>query len=157
LSFTEEDRMSMSSETSQPQAAAAIDREEYVGTGYGWLAFAWITLVTAGTFTIVEGIVALQKESYYDPSAVYVIVDLSVWGWIILALGVLELVAAVFIVVRPVPGRWIGLGAAGAGALGQLLFVQAYPFWTLAVFSMLLLVVYALAVHGDLRPADRLR
>jgi hypothetical protein len=148
----------MASETHQAAAPAVTsDDEEYVGTGYGRLAFAWITLVTIGTFTIVEGVVALTKESYYDPGAVYVVADLTTWGWIITALGVLQIAAAVYLVVSPKRGRWVALGAAGAGALGQLLFVQAYPWWTLTVFATLLFVAYSLVVHGDLRPDDRLR
>src|SRR5689334_3808361 len=98
----------MASEIYQaPEAAEPIDDAQYVRSGYGWLAFAWITLVTVGTFTIIQGVVALTKETYYDPDAVYVVVNLSAWGWIIIALGVFQLAAAVAIVVRPQPGRWI--------------------------------------------------
>src|SRR4051812_46141126 len=89
-----EDRMA--SEIYQvPETTAAIDEQASMATGYGWLAFAWITLVTVGTFTIVEGVVALTKETYYDPGAVYLIFDLTAWGWIMIALGVLQLIAAV--------------------------------------------------------------
>ena len=40
---------------------------------------------------------------------------------------------------------------AGANAIGQLLFVQAYPFWSLALFSMDILIIYGLAMYAGSR------
>jgi hypothetical protein len=44
--------------------------------------------------------------------------------------------------------RWFGIAIASLSAIEQLLFVQAYPWWSLAVFALDVLVVYALAVYG---------
>jgi hypothetical protein len=45
--------------------------------------------------------------------------------------------------------RWTGVGIASANAVVQLLFIPAYPFWSLALFSLDLLVIYGLVVHGS--------
>jgi hypothetical protein len=46
--------------------------------------------------------------------------------------------------------RWFGILAAGLSAVG--LFgsptAQAYPFWSLIIFALDILVIYALAVYG---------
>ena len=47
--------------------------------------------------------------------------------------------------------RWFGIAAAGVNAIGQLLFVQAYPFWSLALFSMDILIIYGLAMYAGSR------
>jgi hypothetical protein len=121
------------------------DRRE---RGAGWLSFAAITLGFAGVFAIVDGIVALSRAKFYSANAVYVFSDLRTWGWIVLVLGVAATVAAAAIVNGSRWARWFGIAVAGVQALSQLLFVQAYPWWSVAVFALDVLVVYGLAVYG---------
>ena len=45
--------------------------------------------------------------------------------------------------------RWLGVAFAACNALAQMLMIQAYPFWSLALWSLDILVIYALIVHGD--------
>jgi hypothetical protein len=45
-------------------------------------------------------------------------------------------------------GRWFGIVAAGLNAVGQLMFLHAYPFWSLAMFAADMLIIYALTVYG---------
>jgi hypothetical protein len=33
-------------------------------------------------------------------------------------------------------------------SIGQLMFLPAYPFWALAMFTVDMLIIYALAVYG---------
>ena len=37
-------------------------------------------------------------------------------------------------------------------AVGQLMFLHAYPFWSLALFAVCMLIIYALTVYGGVRP-----
>jgi hypothetical protein len=114
----------------------------------GWLVFAAAMLGIAGTFSVVDGIVALSRSRFYSPNAVFVFSDLRTWGWITLIIGVLAIVAAFGVLSRSQFGRWFGMIAAGLNALGQFMFVQAYPFWSMIVFAADVLVIYALAVYG---------
>jgi hypothetical protein len=116
--------------------------------GAGWLAYAAIMLGLAGTWNIIDGILGIGKSKVYAPNATYVFSDLRTWGWIILVLGVLELCAAFAIVGGSQVARWFGIAAAGINSIGQLMFVQAVPFWALAMFAADMLIIYALAVYG---------
>jgi uncharacterized membrane protein (DUF2068 family) len=116
--------------------------------GYGWLVFAASMLGIAGTFSVIDGIVALSKSKFYAANAVYVFSDLRTWGWITLIVGVVALVAAFGVLSRSQFARWFGIVAAGLNALSQFMFMQGYPLWSLAVFACDVLVVYALAVYG---------
>jgi hypothetical protein len=44
--------------------------------------------------------------------------------------------------------RWLGVAFAFSNALAQLLMIQAYPFWSLALLSLDILVMYGLVVYG---------
>jgi len=48
--------------------------------------------------------------------------------------------------------RWFGVAAAAINAVGQLMFLHAYPFWSLALFAVCMLIIYALTVYGGVRP-----
>ena len=120
----------------------------------GWLVFAASMLGIAGTFSLVDGIVALSRSKFYSPNAVFVFSDLRTWGWITLLLGALALLAAFGVLSGSGFARWFGMIAAGLNALGQFMFVQAYPFWSLIVFAADVLVIYGLAVYGGRAQTD---
>lgn len=119
--------------------------------GGGWVAFAGFMLGLAGIWNVIDGILAISESRVFVGEQVFVFSDLSTWGWIILALGVLQLIAAFTVASGNEFGRWIGIGAAGANAIGQLLFVPAFPLWALAMFAVDILIIYALSVYGGSR------
>jgi hypothetical protein len=57
----------------------------------GWLGYAAIMLVFAGGWNIFDGILAIANSKVFTKNATYVFSDLKTWGWIILLLGVGEL------------------------------------------------------------------
>ena len=116
--------------------------------GTGWLAFAGMMLGLAGTFNFIDGILALANSKVFTANAVYVFGDLRTWGWIVLVLGVLQVVASVAIFAGSELARWFGITVAGLSAIGQLLFIQPYPVWSIALFAMDIVIIYALAVYG---------
>lgn len=121
--------------------------------GAGWLSFAAIMLGLAGIWNLIDGILALSRSKVYVAGARFVFSDLRTWGWIILVLGILLITAAFAIFTGSEFARWFGILAAGLNAIGQLMFIQAYPFWTLTMFTLDILIIYALAVYagGQLR------
>lgn len=114
----------------------------------GWVAFAAMMLGLAGGWNIFDGILALSQSKVYAPAATYVFSDLRTWGWIILAAGIVEVCAAFSVLSGSSFARWFGVSAAGVNAIAQLMFIQAAPFWSLAMFTVDLLIIYALAVYG---------
>ena len=117
----------------------------------GWLAFAGMMLGLAGTFNFIDGLLALANSKVFAPNAVFVFSDLRTWGWIILVLGVLQVVAAVAIFTGSELARWFGITVAGLSAIGQLLYIQSNPVWSIALVGMDVVIIYALAVYGGSR------
>lgn len=119
--------------------------------GTGWLTFAAIMLGLGGVFGLIDGIVAVSKSSFYVANAHYVFSDLNTWGWILIVVGAATLCAALAIPTGSQVARWTGITVAGLQGLAQLLMIQAYPFWSLCIFAIDLLVIYGLAVYGGRR------
>jgi uncharacterized membrane protein (DUF2068 family) len=122
--------------------------------GAGWVMFAGIMIFIAGSLNTIWGIAAIDKASFFIENERYIISDLSTWGWIVLIIGVLQLIAAFSIWAGNAYGRWIGILTASASAIGALLSIPGYPLWSLAVFSLDILVVYGLVAYGG-RPSSR--
>ena len=60
----------------------------------GWWVFAGILLLVAGLLNIIWGIAAIGDSKFFTEEATYILSGLHTWGWIMLIVGVLELVAA---------------------------------------------------------------
>ena len=116
--------------------------------GFGWLLFAATMLGLAGVLSIIDSIVALSRSKFYAPNANYVFTDLRTWGWITLVLGVLLIVAAMGVFSGSGFARWFGIFAASLNLLAHFGAIQSYPFWSLIVITLDILVIYALSVYG---------
>ena len=123
--------------------------------GSGWVTFAAVMLGVAGVWNAIDGILAIADSRVYTGHAVLVFSSLSTWGWIVLILGILQLLAAGALVGGSELARWFGISVAGLNAIGQLLFVPVYPWWAIAMFTLDILIIYGLAVYAGarLRPA----
>jgi hypothetical protein len=125
--------------------------KSYGRAGSGWILYATVLLGLVGIFNLIDGIVALSRSKIYVAGDRYVFSDLRTWGWIVLVLGALQLFAALYIARGSELARWFGVAAAGINAIAQLLFLPGYPLWSIAAFTMDILVVYALVVYGGAR------
>jgi hypothetical protein len=129
-------------------AAGAADDYESDVRGMGWIAFAGIMLGLAGTWNFIDGILAISRSKVYGVNHTYVWADLRTWGWIMLVLGCLQLLAAFAIFAGSELARWFGIAVAGINAIGQLGFVSVYPFWALMMFTLDVLIIYGLAAYA---------
>lgn len=119
--------------------------------GTGWVLFAAALLMTLGVLNVIDGVAAVSNSSFFVRHARYVVGDLGSWGWVLMAIGVGQGLAGLAVSRRSDIGTWAGIGFALANALAQMLVMQAYPFWSLAMFTLDLLVVYGLVVYGGRR------
>jgi hypothetical protein len=119
--------------------------------GGGLLMFAVAMMAIAGTWAVIEGIAAIADSRIYTDNAVFVFSNLKTWGWIVLLLGALLLLAAFTVFNGSQFARWFGILAAGLNALGQLFFIQAYPLWSIAMFAADIIIIYALAMYAGPR------
>jgi hypothetical protein len=119
--------------------------------GVGWVMFATVMLGLAGIWNLIAGILAVSSSRVYTANATFVFSDLKTWGWIVLSLGILQLIAAASLFTGSELARWFGILVAGVNAIGQLLFVSAYPWWAISMFTLDVLIIYGLAVYAGRR------
>jgi hypothetical protein len=117
-------------------------------SGSGWLLFAGIILALVGVLNVIYGIAAIAESSFFVEDTRYIISGLNTWGWFTLGLGALQLLACFSVIRGGQFGRWFGIAVAGVHAIVALLSLPAYPFWSLAVFAIDLMIIYGLAVYG---------
>jgi len=112
-------------------------------------------LLVLGCTNTVEGVAAVTGSDFFVTRAHYLFGDLSSWGWAIWLIGVAQGLTGVAVLVKNQFARWLGVAFASTNALAQMLMIQAYPFWSLALFGLDILVIYGLVVYGGrtYRPA----
>jgi hypothetical protein len=115
----------------------------------GWWVFAGVLLLIAGVLNIIYGIAAIGDSKFFTEHGTYIISGLHTWGWILLIVGVLELVAAFSLFSGGEFGRWFGIFIASLNAIAALLTIPGSPFWSLSVFALAIIVIYKLAEGPD--------
>jgi hypothetical protein len=133
-----------------------VNRETYVAAeaaedarGSGWLSFAGILLLIVGTLNSIEGIAAINKAHFFVANARYIAGDLNAWGWTVLIIGIAQILIGLGVMARNQFARWAGVAALSLNAIAQLMFIPAYPFWSLAIFAIDILAIYGLVAYGD--------
>ena len=132
----------------QTEVAYADDRGV---TGWaGWAAFAGVIMIMAGIFQATAGLVALVNDDVYVvvSDQIALTLDYTQWGWVHLILGAIVAAAGFGVFSGRVWARTVGVLLAGLSAFAHLLFIAAFPLWSLIVIAMDVLVIYALCVHG---------
>ena len=117
-------------------------------TGNGWITFAGLMIVLVAILNMIDGIAAISSSDFFVGDARYVFSDLNTWGWIVFGTGVLQLLVALGIWAGNQLARWLGILIVSLNAVAQLLFLPAYPFWTLSIVTLDVLVLYGLVAHG---------
>ena len=121
--------------------------------GQGLVTFAGVLLTIAAVLHVVYGIAAIDKANFYVHDARYVVGDLATWGWIVLALGIVQFFAALAIWRGTAWGRWFGVACASINAILQMLWIPAQPALALTILAMNIIAIYGLLVYGGRRKA----
>jgi hypothetical protein len=140
----------MSTMESEPRRTGTPSSYRYEEpTGDGWLLFAGIMIMILGFVNVVGGIAAIDGANFFTATgAHYQIGSLNSWGWVILLVGVMQLIAAFSIWAGNAYGRWVGTISATFNAIAQLFLIAAFPLWSLTLIGMDILVIYGLVVYG---------
>jgi hypothetical protein len=114
----------------------------------GLVTFAGIMLLVAAAFNLLDGIVALVNDDYYAVDEL-LFGDLSLWGAWWLFIGAALLFAGWGVLTRKAWAEFLGIGLAGINAFTQLMFLGAYPAWSIAAMAVDGLIIYALTANFD--------
>jgi hypothetical protein len=114
----------------------------------GWVTFAGVLLLIAGVLNVIYGIAAIGDSKFFVQDTKYIFSSLHGWGWTTVILGVLQLLAAFSLWGGGLYGRIFAIAAASLSALGALLSIPAYPFWSLAIFALDIVIIHQVATRG---------
>jgi hypothetical protein len=116
--------------------------------GAGWVMFAGIMILFVGILNFLWGLSAIAESHILVNGNHFVIEHQNAWGWVALIVGVIEIFAALSIWKGHEFGRWVGVIVAGLNGIHVLAAMQAYPWWSLAIFIVDILIIYGLVVYG---------
>ena len=114
----------------------------------GWVTFAGVLLVVAGALNVIYGIAAIGNSKFFVANTQYIFSDLKTWGWVTLIIGILQVLAAGSLWAGGLYGRIVGIGAASLSAIAALLSIPGYPFWSLAIFALDVVIIHQIATRG---------
>jgi hypothetical protein len=123
--------------------------------GQGLVTFAGVMLMIAAILNTLFGIAAIGNANVFEHNARYVFLDLESWGWFVLALGVVQFLAALAIWRGTPWGRWFGVASASANAILQVLWLPSYPLLALTILPLDIVAIYGLLAYGGRRAAAR--
>ena len=124
---------------------------ENVAKRSGWITFAGVIAVIVGVYNSLSGIAALSDDDTLASQATEVLygVDLTVWGWFWLIVGLLQILTGVLIFQRSAWGLWLGVGFASISALMTVFVMFVFPLWAIAVLTLDFLVLFGLLTQSD--------
>jgi hypothetical protein len=116
--------------------------------GRGWITFAALMLIVAGTMDILNGWWALDaQDTAID--AVFWNDNIEAWGWFYLIVGACLLVTGIYVFMRAEWAALVGILAGCIGAILNLFWIFQYPFASVILITLNLVVVYALTTYGE--------
>lgn len=146
----------------EPTAGASAAGARGSSTGYvapaapaagtGWITFSGVMLIVAGFLNLVDGLWALDVS---DSPAISDDVEellwytnsLETWGWIYTIAGIALLLVGIGVLTRNRWARWIGVGAASASMVINMMWVFVYPIPALIHVIVAGMVVYGLTAY----------
>ena len=112
--------------------------------------FAGILLLIAGTLNVIYGFGALDNATVLVSDNRLIFSDLDTLGWVLLILGVIQLIGGFSLLAGNAFGRFLGILGGSLGAISALISVGgAYPWWSLGIFFLCVYVVHGIIVFGE--------
>ena len=124
----------------------------------GWISFAGIMLVIAGSFAMLAGLGGI-----INPDAFVVTKDnifklsTTSWGWWHLIVGAIIFFSGIGVFTGNVLARTIGVIAAIVSMISAFVWMPIYPIWGITIIAIDFAIIWALAVHGrDIQKVERM-
>jgi hypothetical protein len=116
----------------------------------GLIFFASIMLMLVGTIQFIQGLAALFNDEYYlvTRNGLLLKMDFTIWGWIHLLIGLAAVAASAGLLLAKTWARTVAIIIAAVSAIGNIVFLAAFPVWSVIVIAIDVLVIYAVSVHG---------
>ncbi|MFJ1455422.1 hypothetical protein [Nocardia wallacei] len=103
-------------------------------------------LITVGLLSLFQGISAVVDDDLFVVGVDYVYkFDVTTWGWIHIALGIVLVICAVGLMTGTAWGRGAAIGIAALSILANFLWLPYYPWWSVLVIALDIVVIWAVA------------
>jgi hypothetical protein len=118
--------------------------------GAGRVLFASTLLFLVGALNIIYGIGALDNANIFTNDRRYILTDLNTMGWVLIVIGVIQLIGCFSLAQGHTFGRIIGIIGGTLGAIGALLSIGGnYPWWSLGIFFLSVYVIHGIFIYGE--------
>ena len=108
----------------------------------GWSTFAAVWLLIAGLFNVVDGLTAIHRSNQFA-SQLLLFSHANFWGWVILIVGILQVLAGFMVFSRNPSGNVIGVSVATFS-----MFIWFFLLFVAPVGALLAVVVNGLVIYG---------
>ncbi|MGN9755785.1 DUF7144 family membrane protein [Streptomyces sp. SD31] len=120
------------------------------GWATGGLVFAGVLMLVNGLLAILQGISAIAEDDVYGRIGDYVFaINLTAWGWVLLALGVVVACVGYGILKGAWWARITGIFVASLSMVLHFLFLPYTPVWSVIMVGVDFFVILALATAPD--------
>ena len=119
------------------------------GWAVGLILFAAMMMIIIGVFQAIQGLVGIFENEFYVATRGYLFqFDATTWGWIHLLIGLLMAFAGWGLLSGRTWARTVAVMVAVLSAIANFLFIPYYPFWSLLIITLDILVIWAVTAHG---------
>ena len=119
----------------------------------GWFAMVvgvGVLLIVLGVWNVIDGLTALFAGGFVVADAERVVaLQVAAWGWVLLALGVVEVVTGIALFIGARWARVVAVLVAGFNGIVQLAFLAAYPVGAVLIMVLAAVVIWTVVRHGD--------
>jgi len=117
----------------------------------GWVRFASIVLIFAGTMRLPDSIWAFRFNGSLPDNLNGGTLgsNRTTYAVVYIVVGALLIVTGIYVVMRSRFFRWVGVAAGIIGGLSGAVWLPYSPVWSLVYVAMAVLVVYGLIAHFE--------
>ena len=100
-------------------------------------------------FQAIQGLIGIFENEFYVPTRNYLFqFDATTWGWTHLILGLVVAFAGYGLLSGRTWARAVAILLVVLSAIANFAFIPYYPFWSLLIITLDILVIWAIAAHG---------
>ncbi|MFJ9030835.1 hypothetical protein ACIRQP_20350 [Streptomyces sp. NPDC102274] len=126
-------------------AGTGAHAERKAAWAVGGSFFAGVLLLVAGAVDILQGVAAVRSDAVFNRVTGYAYTfNLSSWGWIHIALGILVALTGLALLMRVPMARYVGIGLAAVFLVAQFMYLPYAPVWAIVGMALAAFVIWAL-------------
>ena len=123
-----------------------MSSQQTAATHSGWTTFAIVLFFVLGAINIIYGLAMLANSEFlvFTVEGAW-LVDITVWGWITLLLGSLEVLVGWGLSGGSGMARVVGMVLAVLAAINAFFVIPIYAAWGIVAFAVSIMVIYGLS------------